>query len=436
MDLLFTYNQETLTSLNRKSTASLEVFGDETNMLLVFNFYSAATNAAHIYKINVNIKNGDFIVSYDRKVKKNDFKLLSFLLNITIGKIDHGKTQYKKSMDKISTLFYNKIKHNFNNEYYNKSLFNHKSTFCFLNRLIVNNYLDKRNIKSHNGVYFSIEDNFPAKKWLDRNNNNFLPSVLDSYGIKSKYFIKELNVNPNSRIYLKSLRYLCSLFGDNYIDYIKLIDWKECSTTKLSGTKIHTLKTDHEKKVLVKIINEFAQKDNSGKSIIQMIYNFMVNKDEMLKMKLDLNFKYNNIDSFYKTFEEINGILRHKKRGHRIRYTFPPEFLEMVENPIIIDNITFIPKVLLTEEDFIIEGHLMKNCMGQQFTHGIIFTYISLKSDIGTVNLQYQRGKLIQSRAKANSTVNDEFKPAIKVLSDKMINHQDIKWIKEKFDFI
>lgn len=451
MDLLFTYAQEKEDKRNTVSNSILNVFEDETNIKFIGNFYFEYANNIKMtitHELDLNYISGDFKITYihknnnkiTQKVKYNDFKLLVSLVEIGMIQGENSRTywgvQYRKAIDKVSTLFYNKVKNRFNNKYYQKSLSGHKSAYSLMYRLIVNYYLDKNNIVSHDGIYHIIEDNFPSKKWLNKNNNNFLPAVLDSYGIKSKYLIKEININPDLKINLKTLRYLCNLFGTNYIDYIRKIDWKSCASSRLCYKKGHTIKTDHEKRMMVKIINELKENNSSTKSVIQLVYNFLSSVDDIRKLGLDIKFKYNDVESFYRTFDEVNGILKHKKRGYRIRYCLPTDFSTMVQEPIIINNIVFIPKILQTEEDFIIEGHQMKNCMSSQFSHGIIFIYISLKSEIGTINLQYKRGSLVQGRGKANININEQYKEVINILTSRMMSNPDIKWIKEKFDFL
>lgn len=447
MDLLFTYNQEKSDKNNFVRKADLKVFDNKTDLKFVSKYYFEFVNNKKVniqHELTFNLSNGEFdylfIQDNGKKIvkkhKKNDFKLLNESFERSENHRAYWGTEFKKAMDKVSTIFHNKIKQNFKKEYNYTSLFNHKSVYSFMYRLIVNYYLDQRDIKFHDGIYHTIEDNFPSNKWLKKNDYNFLPAVLDSYGIKSKYFIKELNVNSALKIDLKELKYVCNLFGDNYIDYIKQIDWKGMSTYELNLVKKHVLTYDFEKKAIVRVINEYTSKENVGDYIIGMIYHFMCNKEEIKKMGLDVNFKFNNIDSFYKVYDQINGIIKHKKRGYRLRYSLPIEFVKMVENPIILDGHEFIPKILTTEEDFIIEGHQMKNCMSNQFTHGIIFTYISLKSDLGTINLQYKKGKLIQGRAKANNVIPEEIKGAVNILTDRMMTEPNIKWIKEKFDII
>jgi hypothetical protein len=455
MDLLFTYNQEKKDKSTKRGIATLNVFENKTNIKYVgqFNFETANNLSLDIrHELDLNIITGDFIVTYIHtvinknitktieKIKKNDFSQLNSLVEMGMIQGENCRSYwgapYKKTVDKISTIFYNKIKINFNNDHYNTSLFNHKSTYSFMYRLVVNYFLDKRNIKSHDGIYSVIETNFPAKKWLKMNDNNFLPALLESYGIKSKYLIKEINVNHDTDINLKTLKYICNLFGDNYIDYIKQIDWKWCSTTSINYVKKHTLETDHEKRWMVKIINELKASNSSNRNIMLLIYSFFNNVEEIKKIVPNTKFKYNNMESFYNAFHELNGILKHRKRGYRIKYSLPVDFVQMVEQPFTIDDSLFKPKILTTEEDFIVEGHLMKNCMAGQFTHGIIFIYISLSIDGHTVDLQYKNGKLIQSRGKANSEVDESFKCGINVLTNRVMSVPEVKWLKEKYDFI
>mgnify|MGYP003704568665 CR=1 FL=1 len=58
--------------------------------------------------------------------------------------------------------------------------------------ILIDYHLDKKNIKGHNNVYFDIQNNYPKKKWLNQNDNKFLPAILDSYG---KIYLLEVNLN-------------------------------------------------------------------------------------------------------------------------------------------------------------------------------------------------------------------------------------------------
>ena len=83
----------------------------------------------------------------------------------------------------------------------------------------------------------------------------------------------------------------------------------------------------------------------------------------------------------------------------------PEEFIKEIQEDIVIGEETFKPKILLTEDDFRIEGFNMKNCMSKQFAHGVVYIFTSLQHKRKRINLQYRKGNLIQSYGKANSTV-------------------------------
>jgi hypothetical protein len=187
---------------------------------------------------------------------------------------------------------------------------------------------------------------------------------------------------------------------------------------------------------MVKIINDLKNNSSITTNILQLIHKFLSNREDIEKMGINIKIKYNGIEGFYKTFDDINGIIKHKKRGYRLKYVFPNDFINFIQEPFTIDGITYNPRILMTEEDFIIEGHLMKNCMSTHFSHGIIFIYISLRSEKGNINLQYKKGQLIQLRGKGNIVVNESYQDAINVVTKKLQDNSDIIWTKEKFDIL
>jgi hypothetical protein len=187
---------------------------------------------------------------------------------------------------------------------------------------------------------------------------------------------------------------------------------------------------------MVKIINDLKNNSSITSNVLQQIHKFLSNREEIEKMGINIKIKYNGLESFYKIFDDINGIIKHKKRGYRLRYVFPNDFINYIQEPFTINDIIYTPKLLITEEDFIVEGHLMKNCMSNHFTHGIIFIYISLRSNKGNINLQYKKGHLVQQRGKGNITINESYQDAIDVISKKLLENSDIMWTKEKFDIL
>jgi hypothetical protein len=114
----------------------------------------------------------------------------------------------------------------------------------------------------------------------------------------------------------------------------------------------------------------------------------------------------------------------------------PDEFIKYIEQDIEIDGEIYKPKLILTEEDFRIEGFTMKNCMSKQFSHGAIYIYVSLQHKRKRINLQYRKGKLNQSYGKANTPVATIFETAMEILTKRFESHPSIEWKKEKYEFL
>jgi hypothetical protein len=171
-------------------------------------------------------------------------------------------------------------------------------------------------------------------------------------------------------------------------------------------------------------------------SLIYNINNLLSIREKLEKKGLDLKFKINDEHSFEYTLENWSSIESHLKRGYKMKYNYPIGFVNDIQEEIRIDDMIFKPKLLTTEEDFRVEGYLMKNCMGKQFMNGVIYQYVSLDLNKKRVNLQFKDGVLNQSYGKANTNVPSEFTPAIKVLENKLKKYKNLSWPKEKYDFL
>jgi hypothetical protein len=134
--------------------------------------------------------------------------------------------------------------------------------------------------------------------------------------------------------------------------------------------------------------------------------------------------------------EVWSGLKLHFTRGYKVRYLISEEFVKEMEEDIVIDGLVFKPKILLTEDDFRIEGFNMKNCMSKQFAHGAIYIFASLQHKRKKINLQYRKGSLIQSYGKANTPVTKLFEEATNILNARFKKYPTIEWKKEKYDFL
>jgi hypothetical protein len=463
MESMVFYKQE---KKNRKTIAStsncqIELLKDDKNIYYnsKFNFqyqrYGQPRNITYTYNMVLNIKTGDIQTLYQLdpnessnvkihrptfKNKKNNFEQI---LNFTEDGMINGEkrkgfwgVKYDRVIDKIYNLFDDILRTNFKSEFYKNKQYDVKYSQNPIYDLIVDFHLDKKGIKGHDKIYEDIIDDYPKTKWLKKNDYKFLPAVLDSYGIKSKYFISELN-NCTDVIYIRSLNYLCKLFGDNYLDYIKKVKWKSHCYTLPYNNRIETLKNDSEKKCMVSLINSWEKNLIRSESVIYSVKRMLTNRKFIESKGIDeLKFNCKTYLSYEFLSDSWQGIKNYMNRGYKLKYEMPDDFIKIVETPIVIDNQTFIPKILKTEDEFRVEGFKMKNCMSQQFINGAIYIYLSLQCGRKKINVQYRRGQLSQMYGKANTPVPEMFLKAVDVLSNIFVKHPNIEWKRVKYDII
>lgn len=462
MDLLLKYSQEKSDKKSKSSSVcNLILFGDENNIryestfILDFHRYGSRKNVIFNHVLEINLLTGDFNIVYTInncglktdnmfkstiKNKKNDFKQLMNLLDDGFyrgeKRKDYWGIKYKRTTERITNIITEKFKNRFINDYFKNKDYKSKNVISELYDIIVDFHLDCKKIKGHNSVYLDIQEDYPKKKWLKKNNNKFLPSILDYYGIKSKYLIGELSKNISKPIYLKSLNYLCKLFGEEYINYIKKVPWYEFCYQLPPNNKKHVLKNESEKKFMIGVMLSYWRNPLQTGSLINDV-NRLLSLREILEVKgLDLKFKANNSTEFEHLESSWTSIKSHFTKGFKIKYTFDDNFVKTIEKDILVDDIKYKPKILVTEDDFRVEGFQMGNCMSKQFTNGMLFIYISLQSNRRRINLQYRNGELNQSYGKSNNPVPEIFNDAVKILNNRMSQFKDIKWYRERYDFI
>lgn len=459
MDFLFKYNQEkSEKNIDGNSTCGLKLFYDGTTIIYnsIFEFnYQRYGNKKHVtfeHTLGIDTNTGDVTVKYDiindgltnermfkttTKTKKNDFSMLHDLIENGYIRGEKRKgywgVKYNRAIENISSIILNLLRIKFNSDFLiNK---NHQ-TNSNLYVLIVDFHLDMKGIKGHNGVYDDIQTEYPKKKWLIKNDNKFLPAILDSYGIKSKYLIGELNKKYDRKIQIGSLNYICKLFGENYIDYLKQINWDKHCYDSVPNKKLHTLKNDSEKNHMVLTINKWETESIKTDSLIYSLNKLFTIREQLEQKGIDLKYTSKNDTDFDNLFENWIGIKRHFSRGYKLKYNLPEDFIKTIEEDIIINGEVFKPKLILNEDDFRVEGHKMKNCMSKQFPHGAIYIFVAMQFNRKRINLQYRKGNLVQSYGKANTPVNNIFNEASLILTNRFKHYPTIEWKKEKYNII
>lgn len=462
MDLIFKHSQEKKDKkLSSNSNCDIKLYRNESELIFfaVYEFdYHRYGNKKHVtfeHGFNLNIKSGDVQTTYrilndgltEEKMfrnsylkKKNDFKMfLELTENGFIRgekRINYWGVKYNRQVESMINLIFKIISPHFKNDFHKSKNYIEKPVINPLYDMIVDYHLDIKKIKSHDGVYYDIKNEYPKKKWLIKNDYKFLPSVLDSYGIKSKYLIGELNKLSGKPINISTLNYICKLFGNSYLDYLKRIKWENHCYDSTPNKKIHELKNDSEKNCMVNVINKWESETLKTDSFVYSV-NKLLSIRETLNVKgVDLRFKARNDHDFDNLMEQWMGIKIHFARGFKVKYVMPNDFIETIEEEIIIGEERYNPKLILSEEDFRLEGFTMKNCMSKQFSHGAIYIYVSLQHKRKRVNLQYRKGRLNQSYGKANTPVTPIFNEAIEVLTKRFERYNNIEWRKEKYDFL
>jgi hypothetical protein len=461
MELLFTHEQEKKDRLNLISTCNLKLSLDGDFLVYISSFYSeylrhgVKITLFFEHQLHLNLINGDFSTGYKLnnngnlfksllknkiKNKTNDFIFLDELLTNGFYKgekrTNFWGVKYSRATDKIFKIVFDLLKYKFQSNFLKTKEYENKNLNDKLFELIVDFHLDCKKIKGHDNIYFDIKYNFPKKKYLKRNEDKFLPAILDEYGIKSKYLISELNKEHNPPIHLKSLKYLCNLFGENYVEYLKKIPWEVNLYREVVNKKIHTLKNESEKKNLVTLFNKWQDIDSIHGNLISSLNKLLSLRGYLEKIGFNLKFQIKNNTDLNNQYEVWYGHKKHLNRGYRLRYNIDSDFVKFIQEDIEVNGETFKPKLLLNEEEFIIEGTIMKNCMSKQFSHGVICLFVSLKNKNKRVNLQYRKGTLVQSYGKANTQVPEIFNDAIYILTQRFKKNSEITWKKEKYDFI
>ena len=461
MDILFRHRQDKTDKKNEtKSFCELTLCFDGLNInyMGVFNFnyvgYGNKRNIVFEHSFTLNIDTGDVTVFYrinnnnltDEKMfrdlvynKKNNFRQL---IDLTESGFYNGEkrfrywgVKYVRSTDKIFENIHEILSNKFKTDFYKTKPYKEKSFINPLFDILVDYHLDTKGIKPHDTAYNDIQYNYPKTKWLKKNDYKYLPAILDEYGIKTKYFISELNRTYELKhVFISSLNYLCKLFGDNYIDYVKKFDWKNHCHELVPNKKIHVLKNDAEKDFMVKMINNWDKDSISYDSLIYSINKLLTLREFLEEKGFDLKFRAKNSNDFENTLVKWSTIKKHINRGFKIKYNPPKNFINTIESDIVINGSVFKPKLLLSEEDFTMEGFYMKNCMSNQFAHGAIYLYVSLHYKTKRINLQYRKGNLVQSYGKANSPVEPIFEEALRVLNERFSKHPELVWKKEKYD--
>jgi len=477
MERVFTHTQKRKTDKGKcleECSVNIYYYNDALLIDIKYNFsysrprdndqeeYELSRNVETEHSIELNLLNANFHVysvtrnkgflgesksPYDRKFK-NKFTQLADITSIGFfGGCKKGTkswgVRYERKMDEAWETIRSIIQPRIKNTYLQSKGY-HKVEIDRLYDLIVDYHLDTKNIKGHDLIYLDIQEDYPKSKYLKLNDRKYIPSVLDQYGIKTKQFVSWLSGGSEGMpIIIKTLNYLCKLFGDNYIDHMNKIDWHLHCYKSPPTRRVHPLKNETEKRNMVKLINQWEEEGlrltndlSMDGSLVTSLYNLFELRNKIEKKGIELKFTATTDTELDILYNEWESLRKYLQKGYKLRYSFPQEFIDYIEQPIKVGDVIYQPTVLKEEGEFKVEGHIMKNCMGNQFNHGVASIFISLRKGKKWVDVQYRKGEKTMSYGKANSPVPSDFNGAVNVLTKRMKKYKEIKWVKEKYDLI
>lgn len=427
--------------------------------------------------ISFNLKTGNFTIIQNSGITKkrgggrthfstNNFEKLKRLLNSHTDFFMDGYTIYdEKTKNEFLNVFNDK-------EFFNvidKELLKHKlHTGIFFDitpdnifDIIVNDFVVKRNIKVPNEYKSLLINYYPTQKFLKKNDNKLIQSILDMFGVKCKSTIKYLHENPD--INISQFVNLCYFFGKDYYHYINKIVPTYFKNNGF-GTKygVHNFESGlhrgkdvipvlpqnninlskEEKDNILSILNESAGNRTWGSFEGMLVDHFrMIESLKRYEPNLKLNSR--TIYEFNTEHNRLSNLIMKINKGWTIEYQFNEKMLNDVESDLVaikdeFSLITFKPFILKRDEDYSDEGKYMHHCVAG-YTNKDKSMIISLRTEDGvervTCEFDIQSGRCLQSRYFSNQNPPDFFLDGLELLKEKVQKYARwglLNWTEKK----
>jgi len=344
--------------------------------------------------------------------------------------------------------FYNVISKAFNIDFF---MLNKSDGHVSFYKKIMEKFIELRRIKIPNHSYeHLLEYNYPKEKLLKKNDRKLIASVLDLYGIKSKYTIKLLHNYPF--LNLIALTKLSSLFGNDYHKYLSSINEKIYSVSQTHEREVRGLFSltdykeqvqnynisDIEKENIIRILNDEQFQKPITEDVTGQLFDHFRMIDAIRVYDTSIKMKAKTQKEFNDEHRELSKTIAAINKGWVIEYVYDTKTIESIQEYISIDeNTNLYPHILKREEEYVEEGKFMHHCVASYADHekSII---ISIRTDDSsnrvTCEFDIQTGRLVQARHFCNGVPPSEFNEPIEVLKDKlrlMARYGTLNW-KEK----
>jgi len=298
--------------------------------------------------------------------------------------------------------------------------------------LFIRIFIHKKGIKTpDSGIDRLITRFYPTQKFLKKNSNKLVQSVLDYLGMNDSYTVKLVHKRPelDYRL-LKTIhhvlggsKYLSNVDPNVFGGYTK--DFKDRGAitndpniTKFSlrvlGQDLNELPelTDKEKGNLVKVLNDVT----SFKTLNSVPYHMIVDHLSMIGKVRPYDPNIGLHSTTFRTFDrehiELSEEVSKIRKGFVISYQFNPLMVKDVETPLGLNG-EYVPYILKDENDYSEEGKYMKHCVGSYYDKdkSIIVSLrknseftLGGRNERWTIEFDVKNGNMIQCAGKQNST--------------------------------
>jgi hypothetical protein len=409
--------------------------------------------------ISLNLKNGDITFFNDKIIRKNNFLNFKSLIDNTLLNVSSNTLKLYMGMDNInhfSQSIFDEFQKEFDNDKFIDAIFNelnkidgfNVSEYSLKNRnpttlyvTLIEVLLHLKKIKTPNNYINLLEHWYPTVKYLRKNDNKLVQSILDRLNIKSKKLNKIFHENEN--LCVEVFPILSWFFGkDDLSKYISNIDkryftlsfgYSEYRSYCAFKTPFNVYElTSKEKTNLLKLLNNIID-DIVNENII--FPNFISEIKDHFRMLSTLKEFYPNLQLNATTRETFNSEHRllsrlHNEivRGYTTEFIFEDGMVEYLEKPIIHNDIPFYPKLLRIDHEYVEEGNHMHHCVGSYSSKKTSIIISLRQNEINsheriTNEYSVERKDVIQSKYFCNASPPEIFVKPLMELSKRVRNY-------------
>ena len=265
---------------------------------------------------------------------------------------------------------------------------------------------------------------YTGKKSLKKNGHNVVHSILDTMGLKTKYFIGLFNQYQPELEYIslyyrllgpKYMRTVSKEFLGNESTPYASFNYKVKNVTNQNIPESFNI-TDEERKNIVKLVNSFYRNGNTvgsyRRNLTSLIEDHLSIIHKIKKFEPDIKFRAKNYDEFNN--EHINYSEKYSlyRKSEEVYYQYDKELVESLKY-----GYKGCEYVLLTNDmEYINESSYQSNCV-RTYIDKFKSIIISVRKGKERVTTEFNyKGQCIQKRGRFNEPVSEPMREYVEHL--------------------